>query len=149
MYKEQRWEFRYILKRANGEEVEKVCFPKSPEKVAENKAACKSRGYKVVSCKKLYPINTYANQHNFELIHNICRNRMADMESGEIPYDKAEYNRLDALREKAERFFCLPLPTAWLPWEEWKEAKEMYENAILHRQNACIEAGRYDLVQYC
>lgn len=143
--KQQKWEFRYI----NGKGQEKVCYPQTQEKVNENKAKCKELGMKIISVKKMYPINTYANQHNFELVYNICRNRMCDMECGEIEWNSAEYDRLDALKDKAEKYRLLPLPMAWLVWEDWKEAKEIYESAIIHRQNACIEAGRYDLVAYC
>ena len=71
------------------------------------------------------------------------------MDSGEVEYDEAEYDRLEVLKEKSERFFCSMEPIAWLTWEDWKDAKELSEMAILHRQEACIEAGRYDLVQYC
>ena len=149
MKKENHWEFRYRLTTANGRELEKVCYPTSKEQIEKNKEACRRAGYEFVSCKKLYPFNTYKNQHNFELIYNICRNRMCDMEYGEIPYDNDEYNRLEELRQKAEHLFLAPLPTAWLTWDDWKDAKELSEMAILHRQNACIEAGRYDLVAYC
>jgi hypothetical protein len=149
MKKENHWEFRYRLTTANGHEIEKVCYPCSKEQIEKNKDACRRAGYTFVSCKKLYPFNTWKNQHNFELINNICHIRMGDMESGEIPYDNDEYIRLEELQKKAERLFCAPLPTAWLTWEDWKDAKELSEMAILHRQNACIEAGRYDLVAYC
>lgn len=149
MYKkEQRWEFRYAITK-DGVRTERVCYPQSQEKIEANRATCKRCGYEVLSVKKLYPFNTYANQHNFELIHNICRNRMSDMEIGDVKFDEAEYDRLDELRQKAERLFVLPLPLAWLTWEDWKDAKELSESAILHRQNACVEAGRPDLVAYC
>jgi hypothetical protein len=143
--KETRYELRYIA--ADGKE--KKCFPRSEEKKNENLAICKERGYRVVSCKKLYPFSMEKNQHNFELIRNICFNTMSDMDSGEIPYDAAEYARLSDLKDKAERCFGLPLPIAWLPWETYKEAKELAFMAILHRQEACIANGRPDLVTYC
>lgn len=149
MKKEQKWEFRYAVPTAGGSESEKVCFPKSKEACDANKAACKKYGYRFLSCKKLYPFSTEKNQHNFQLINDICFNAMYDMNGGAVEWNGAEYDRLEALKEKAERFFCLPLPVAWLPWEDWKEAKELSEMAILHRQNACIAAGRPDLVTYC
>lgn len=144
MKREERFELRYIM---NG--TERVCYPRSIEKKDSNLRKCKERGIKVVSCKKLYPFNTEKNQHNFMLIENVCRNRMDDMNMGEIPYNEAEYNELEKTAEKAGELFCLELPIAWLPWEQWKDAKEIAERGILHRQNACIEAGRLDLVQYC
>jgi len=147
--KEQRWELRYAVPTAGGSESEKVIYPRSEAKRAENLEACKKYGYRVISCKKLYPFNTERNQHNFELIANICSNRMYDMEAGAVKFNLDEYDRLSETREKAQNFFALPLPLAWLPWEEWKEAKELSETAILHRQNACIANGRLDLVTFC
>lgn len=149
MKKEQRWEFRYVVVSAMGQEIEKVCYPKSEEQKNKNLETCKRVGYKVLSVKKMYPFNTMKNQHNFMLIANICSNRMHDMDFGDVEYDAAEYDRLDAMKEKAERLFCAELPVAWLTWDDWKDAKELSEMAILHRQDACIEAGRPDLVKYC
>ena len=149
MEKESKWEFRYAVKQADGTEIEKVCYPTTKINIEKNKETCKKYGYRLISCKKLYPFNTYKNQHNFELINNICHNRMYDMDNGEIPYDEQEYERLSVLKEKAEKLFMLPLPIAWIPWEDWQDAKELSEMAIMHRQNACIENGRYDLVKYC
>lgn len=143
--KETRYELRYVSKSGQ----EKVCYPRSEEKKNSNLALCKENGIRVISCKKLYPFSMEKNQHNFELIRNICLNAMFDMDSGEVPYDKAEYDRLSALSEQAERLWCLPLPIAWIPYETLREAKELAHMAILHRQNACIEAGRPDLVAYC
>lgn len=144
--KEDRFEIRYISKKT-GKEKRCVCIGK--ENRDKNLGICRDNELKVLSVKKLYPFNTYKNQHNFELIRNICFNTRYDMDSGEIPMDKAEYERLGKLEEKADRFFCLELPLAWLPWEDWKEANELAQMAIMHRQNACIANGRPDLVTYC
>lgn len=119
------------------------------EKRDERKAQLKEKGYKIVSCRKLYPFSSEKNQHNFELIRNVCMNRIYDMDSGDIPYDGEELERLYQIKEKADKYWCLPLPVAWLPWEEYQEAKELCAGAVEHRANACIEAGRPDLVQYC
>lgn len=146
---EQKWEFRYSLTTANGNEIEKVVYPKSKEKCEENKRICKEHGYKVLSCKKMYRFNTYANQHNFELIYNICFNEMTDMEDGEIPYDNDKYIELEERRDLAGYFRSLPLPIAWLTWDKWTQAQEMALAAREHRAQACIENGRLDLVQYC
>lgn len=145
-YKEDRFEIRYVSKK-DGKI--KNCYPKSKAGKDEQLRIAKERGIKIIHCKKLYPFNTYKNQHNFELIRNICFNTRYDMDSGEIPMDKAEYDRLGGLEEKADRFFLLPLPVAWLPWEDWKDAKELSEMAVMHRQDACIANGRPDLVTYC
>jgi len=143
--KEERWEMVYESK--SGEV--KRCYPRSKEKVKENKAKLAENGMKLISCNKLYPFNTYKNQHNFELIHNIAMIELYDIYSGEKKASDEEYEKLEALKEQSEKFFMMPLPVAWVDWETWKGMKEMSDNAIIHRQNACIEAGRYDLVQYC
>lgn len=149
MMKEQRWELKYAVPSADGGRVEKTCFPRSEEQREKNLHICKDRGYAVLSCKKLYPFNMASNQHNFSLISDICFNRMHDMETGETNWDSAEYDKLQATKEKAERFFCWSSPVAWLTWEDWKDAKELSVAAVIHRQEACIAAGRPDLVQYC
>jgi hypothetical protein len=150
MYKkEERYELRYEVPTAGGNWSEKVAHYNSKEKAQANRAKAQELGYKVISLKKLYPFSTMKNQHNFELIHNICMNTMYDMDAGEIPYDNEEYNRLWDMKEKSEEFFCLPLPVAWLPWEKHQEAKKLANMAIMHRQDACIANGRPDLVTYC
>jgi hypothetical protein len=144
--KSQRWALRYISKRDGAE---RICYPQSEEKKNEQLAICKDRGITVLSCRKLYPFSTEKNQHNFDLIHNICMNRMDDMRTGEVAWNESEYDRLDALREKAEKYFLLPAPIAWLPYEELVEARELAAMAVLHRQEACIANGRPDLVAGC
>ena len=66
--KEDKWEFCYAVPTADGNWNEKVIYNKTKEKVEENKQKCKELGYKVISVKKLYPFNTYKNQHNFDFI---------------------------------------------------------------------------------
>lgn len=143
--KEQKWQFVYI----NGVGEEKVVFPKSKEQVDLNRRICKERGLKVVSVKKLYPFSTAKNQHNFELINNICYNAMWDMDHDEAPYNAEEYERLGNLRERAERYFLKPLPIAWVTWEEHQDMAELANMAIMHRQDACIANGRPELVPHC
>ena len=145
MMKEQRWEFRYSVPTAEGSWNEKVYYPKSEETRAKAFDKCKELGYKVISCKKLYPFNVMKNQHNFDLIANVCYNRLHD----DVDLSTKEFERLEHLREKAEEFFCLFGPIAWLPWEDWKEAKEIAMMAVTHREQACIANGRLDLLQYC
>ena len=149
MKKEQRWEMRYVVVSKDGQEIEKVCYPRSEEQKNENLATAKRVGYKVLSCKKMYPFNMEKNQHNIALIANICSNRMHDMEMGDIEYDNDEYARLEEMKHKADRLFCANLPIAWMTWEDWKDAKEFSELAINHRMDRCVEAGHADWVQYC
>lgn len=141
---QQKWQFEY---EKNGER--KVCYPQSKEQIEKNKETCRKNGYKVLSVKKLYVFNTYKNQHNFELIHNICFNAMHDMEMGDVEWNEQEYERLESLKDRAEKYFCAGLPVAWVTWETWQDMKELSEMAIIHRQNACIANGRPDLVTYC
>lgn len=147
--KEEKWGIWYAVPTAEGNWNEKYCRVNSKEKKDANIQKIKELGYKFISCKKLYPFSTNKNQHNFELINNICYNTMWDMDHNEIPYDNAEYNRLYDLRQKAEKYFCYELPVAWVPYEELVEMKEISNMAIMHRQDACIANGRPDLVTYC
>ena len=143
--KEERFELRYIGRDGK----EHSCFPRSAEGKEEQLKRAKEAGLRVLFCRKLYPFNTERNQHNFMLIANKCSNLLHDMDMGEIAYTKETYSKLWDMKTKAEEFFCLDLPVAWLPWEEWKAAKEMATEAVILRQEACIAAGRPDLVQYC
>lgn len=153
--REQRWELKYAVLKPDGEAVKRCVFKSEAQKNNEI-SVCKERGYRVISCKKLYPFNVERNAHNFELVYNVCRNRTDDMLMGNVRYDEAEYNRLTALGNRADRcrYWALSRRTSydeiiWLPWDEWKECKEISDIAVLHRQNKCIEAGRLDLLQYC
>ena len=149
--KEQRWELKYEVQNNKGEWIEKVCYPRSEEKKNANLDALKSRAtMRLVSCKKMYPFDMWNNQHNFELISNICYNRMHDMESGEIPFDAKEYSRMEILKEKADRLFTMMTgPITWLVWDDLKDAKDIAFRAQNHRIQACIENGRPDLVKFC
>lgn len=144
--KEERWELRYVSLK-DGEV--KNCYPRSEEKKNEQLKVCKEKGIKVIHCKKLYPFNTMKNQHNFDLIHTLAMNDLYDIWNGELKVTDEEYEKIESLRDRSEKYFILPLPCAWLCWDEWKDANELAQMAIVHRQNACIENGRPDLVTYC
>ena len=143
--KEDRYEMEYEGR--NGERAH--CYPRSKEQLEENKRVLKENGRKLYKVTKLYPFSTNKNQHNFDLIHNVARNTMTDMDNGKIPYNWKEYERLDELADKAEKYFCYPLPVAWVSWEELQEMKELAALAVEHRSNACVEAGHPELVRYC
>lgn len=136
MKHEERFDLAYIGK----DGTEKHCYPRSREKRDENLRFCEEHGVKVLSCKKLYPFSTMRNQHNFMLIYNICFNTMTDMQDGEIEFDEAEYERLEATRDKAGEFFCMELPIAWVPWETLCEMREMAAAAEWHRDAANARA---------
>ena len=146
MNREQRWELRYVSIK-DGKE--KNCYPRSEEKKNEQLAICREKGIKVIHCKKLYPFSTIKNQHNFDLIHSICFNRIYDLRDGAPEAYKGEWDRLGEMDEKAQRFFGLELPVAWLAYEDWRDAKELANMAIMHRQDACIANGRPELVALC
>ena len=137
MKREDRYELRYISLKT-GEE--KCCDPRSKAKRDEQLAICKERGIKVISCKKLYPFNTMNNQHNFQLIYNICFNEMTDMQDGTEPMNTIEYEKLSARRDKAGEYMCADLPVAWVPWETYIDMKEMALAAECHRDEACARA---------
>ena len=143
---QNKWRFEYETK--SGEK--KVCYPQSKEKVEENKRVCRERGFRVVSVRKMYIFNTERNQHNFMLIANECANALYDdAVNGFRNLSESERETLENRKSRADYFFELPLPIAYLTWEEWQEANEMAMMAVLHRQEACIRNGRPDLVQYC
>lgn len=99
----------------------------------------------VTKALKCYPINMQQNQHNFELISNICANEMCDMDDGVIPYNAEEYAMLQKAKADAERFFCsygmFNSPISWFVWDDWKRAKELMTWAVNHRMDACERAG--------
>lgn len=144
--REERFELRYVSLKDG---TEKVCYPKSKAGKDEQLRIARERGIKVISCKKLYPFNTEKNQHNFMLVANICANRMHDMFMGDAKYDGAEVDRLEALKEKADKYFGYPLPVAWVTWEDHQEMQELAMMAVMRREQTCIESGRTDLLKYC
>ena len=145
MKREERFELKWVSSE-DGKIHSCVCLGKEQR---DNRVANVKAAGKYVSCKKLYPFSTNKNQHNFMLISNICSNRMYDMAIGDVEMDAAEYDRLDDLKDKADKYFCLPLPVAWLPYEEWAEAKELATMAISHRQEVCVQSGHPEWVSYC
>lgn len=136
MKREERYEFTYI----NSMGKEKTEQTNSKARLNNCLQTCKDLGYKVIGTRKLYPFSTIRNQHNFELIANICFNTMYDMEHGDIEWDDKEYERLAETRNKAEQFFVMPLPVAWVPYETYREMKEISVAAICHRDAANARA---------
>lgn len=111
----------------------KVCYCNSKEQKQATIDYCKVKNIKIVSCEKLYPFNSLNNQHNFDLIATLCVNTINDMITGNKQFNEQEYNKLVETRKEAEDFLLLELPTAWLPYDKWKRAKELSLMAILHR----------------
>ena len=123
----------------------RYCYPKSREQKDRNLQVIKERNLKLLRVTKLYPFSTMRNQHNFDLISNICANTMYDMQNGDIAFDEDEYERLAETRDKAQKFFCMDLPVAWVPWETYREMKEMAASACCHRDemNARAKHANY------
>ena len=136
MKREERYEFTYI----NKDGLAKTERVKSKEHFDKCLKTCEELHYPVVRKCKLYPFSTLRNQHNFQLIANICYNRIWDMEHDVIPYNADEIERLEARRTAAEEFFCYDLPVAWVPWETYKEMKELATAAICHRDEVNARA---------
>lgn len=142
-------EERYMIRYALADGTEKVCYPKSEEKYKSNLAYCQENGIALLEFCKLYPFSTQKNQHNFDLIISICFNYMCEMERGEREWDEDMYKSLSEMRQDAEEAFYYELPVVWLPYEKWHRAKTLAQIAVSHREQACIENGRLDLLQYC
>ena len=126
----------------NGEQVERyIRGDERKDKVVEQ---AKQLGI-VHKVQKCYPINMERNQHNFELISNICANEQFDMIDGKVPYDEKQYDMLEQTRKDAERFFCaygqFNSEISWFIWDDRKRAKELMAWAENHRMNACEKAG--------
>ena len=136
MKREEHYEFTYI----NSNGVEKTERVHSKARLESCLNTCKDIGYKVIRTRKLYPFSMMKHQHDFDHINNMCFNRMYDMEAGDIPWDEAEYERLEATRKKAQEFFCMPLPVAWVPWETYKEMKELVVASVCARDIANARA---------
>jgi hypothetical protein len=146
--REERWVFKYTYT-VNGKREVHYCYPTTKQSIEHNRKYCEERGWEVVYVKKVYPFSTEKNQHNFDLISNVCSNRMHDMDMGDIPMDKEAYDKMYELRKKAQRYFGLPLPVAWLTWDDLKEAKEIVAMAHEHRYAANLEAGNLDWLHLC
>ena len=136
MNREERYEFTYI----NSEGKEKTEQARGKARLNRCLDTCRELGLPVVRTRKLYPFSTERHQHDFDHVHNICKNRMYDMEIEEIPWDSNEYKGLEETAKKAEEFFCLPLPVVWVPWEQYKEMKELVVASEVHRDIANARA---------
>ena len=104
---------------------------------------------------KLYPFSVQKHAHSIELYYNHVKNTLADMEAGEIPMDRARYDRLaDFLDEK-----LLPLYTAmfdsrdgrwvYLTGEQIGLANKIVAWASERRAVSLIQAGKTEYLQYC
>lgn len=103
--------------------------------------------------EKRYPFSAAKHAHDIEFYHNYLRNVAYDMESGEIPWDEARYDRITAmldgdLLELQYEFTGCP-PVVYLTGKQIGLAKKIVAWASEKRCATCIEHGRYDLIKYC
>lgn len=105
---------------------------------------------------KLYHFSLVKHAHDIEFYHNRLFNTMCDMENGEIPYDKARYDRIydmyyGELEELYRAMYNSPDGgrTCLLTGKQYGLAKKIVVWASETRVAKCIENGRYDLIQYC
>lgn len=96
----------------------------SLEDIEQKRKIVAERGHMIMREDTLYPFPTEMYRHAFSHVSDMCYNRMHDMENGDRPFDKEKYDKLEKLKEDAERMLALPLPVAWL------ESKEL-DTAIL------------------
>ena len=103
---------------------------------------------------KMYPFSTEKHAHDIEFYSNRLYNTMVDMETGEIPYDEEQYNRIHdmyygELRELRNCMAGMCGRPVYLTGKQIALAKKIVAWASGTRAATCIAKGRYDLVKYC
>lgn len=97
--------------------------------------------------EKLYPFSLQKHAHDIEFKKNRTFNVRADMESGAIPWNDAEYDRLDKDYQELSDLLCVVLSgsrdglTSWLTGSQLGKAKEVVAWAGMARA-ATQEAKR-------
>lgn len=104
---------------------------------------------------KLYPFSVQKHAHSVELYYNHVKNTLADMESGEIPMNRARYDQLAGFLDEKLR----PLYTSmfdsrdgrlvYLTGEQIGLAKKIVAWASERRAASLIRAGNTEYLQYC
>ena len=104
---------------------------------------------------KTYYFSVRKHAHDIEFYRNRLWNTMHDMESGEIPMDAKRYDRIynmyyGPLMELSDMMLSTRDGiTVQLTGPQIALAKKIVLWSSEERANACIRAGRYDLIQYC
>lgn len=104
---------------------------------------------------KTYYFSVQKHAHDIELYHNRLYNTMADMESGAIPMDSERFDRMwniyhGPLKELYEMMFSSrDGRTVQLTGPQIALAKKIVAWAHEDRAAKCIEAGKYQYLQYC
>ena len=104
--------------------------------------------------EKRYPFSTAKHAHDIEFYHNRIWNTARKMETGEIPMDKARYERITAMLDGDLRDLMNAMCGAcgrpvFLTGKQIALAKNIVIWASETRVNTCIKQGRYDLIRYC
>ena len=105
--------------------------------------------------EKLYYFSVAKHAHDIEFYRNRLFNTMRDMENGDIEWDETKYDEmsnlyygdLDELYKMM--FTSRDGVTVKLTGKQIGLAKEIVAWASNTRAQTCIDAGRYDLLQYC
>lgn len=105
---------------------------------------------------KMYHFSLVKHAHDIEFYHNRLFNTMCDMESGEIPMDKARYDKIydmyyGELRDLQNAMMNSPDGgrTCLLTGKQIYLAKRIVVWATETRVAKCIEQGRYNDIRYC
>ena len=104
---------------------------------------------------KTYPFSIQKHAHSIEYYYNHVKNTLAGMEAGDIPMDRARYDRLaDFLEDE-----LLPLYTAmfdsrdgrvvYLTGRQIGLARKIVAWASERRAASLIRAGKTEYLQYC
>ena len=105
---------------------------------------------------KLYPFNCEKHAHSIEFRMNRCYNIMCDMQMREIPWNDAEYNKLEKLHDDLQDLLTAMMNTrrgydgiCWLTGKQIGLAKESVAWASETRSASLIKAGKTQYLQYC
>ena len=104
---------------------------------------------------KKYPFGVQAHAHSIEFYHNHLFNTMAAMESGEIPMDKARYDKIhnlyygDLMDLYEAMFDSRDGRVVYLSGKQIGLAKKIIVWASEQRAKSLIEAGKTEYLQYC
>lgn len=105
---------------------------------------------------KTYPFSAAKHAHDIEFWYHRMRNILDEMISGDIPMDKARYEKIEKALEDPvfESMFSKVMsaccrPVIYLTGPEIGKAKEICAWASETRAATCVANGRYDLLKYC
>lgn len=103
---------------------------------------------------KKYPFSVQKHAHDIEYRKNKVWNTLRDMESGEIPWDDKEYDRLQDLLDQLRGLLDVVQfggngYVVYLTGKQIGLAKECVAWASESRANSLIAAGKAQYLKYC